>query len=88
VVGVQADEDALVAVGHGVHAGDDLGVDGGALDQLDAVGHRVGFDGGAVVGADVDVDVDADDLALGLARVERLALFERDVILPSRMRSY
>jgi hypothetical protein len=45
----------------------------GALNQLDAVGHRVGFDGGPVVGADVDID--ADDLAVWALRVERFTLF-------------
>ena len=56
-----------MALSGGLHLFDDLGGDGGALDHLDAAGHGMGFDGGAVVGADVDVE--ADDLALGLPSV-------------------
>jgi len=82
VVGVQADQDALVARGLGVHLFDDLGGDGGALDHVDAVGHGVGHDGGAVMGADVDVD--AEHAPLGVCWVQWRALLHRVAVVQQR----
>lgn len=67
LVGIQADQDASIALRHSVNAQDHHGGDGGALVHVDAVGQRVGPDGDTVVGADIKVgDVDS---ALRAARI-------------------
>ena len=82
VVGVQANENPLVVLSDGMHLFDDVGGDAGTLDHLNPRGHRVGFNGGAVVGADVDVE--ADDLALRACGIERAALFDGIAVLQQR----
>lgn len=79
VVGVETDQDPLVIFGDGLNVLDAGGVDGGALDHVDAVGQRVGLDGGAVVGADVDVE--AEDAAARCFRVEQNALLGRFAVV-------
>ena len=65
MVRIQADQNALVALGLVVDLVNDLWGDGGALDHVDAVGHGVGLDGRAVVGADVNVDAEHSPLRIG-----------------------
>lgn len=55
VIGVKADQNALIAIGDFLHLRDDLEGDGGLLDHRDAFEHGVSLDGLPVVSADADV---------------------------------
>jgi len=56
MVGIKADQDAVVAFSYLLDLFDNFRCDAGALDHLDAGCHRMRLDGGAVVSTNVDVD--------------------------------
>ena len=73
VVGIEADQNSLVVLGDCFHLGNDFWLNARTLNHLDTRCHGVGFDGGAVVGPDVNIDT--QHFALRVSGVKHGARF-------------
>ena len=74
MIAVETNQDTRVFLGNVLHLLDYVGVDAGALNHLDARGHGVCFDGGAVVGADIDIHT--QHFSVGLPSLQNRAFHD------------
>jgi len=73
VVGIKADHNSLIFLGYCFYLGNDFRGNARTLNHLNARCHGMGFDGGTIVGTDVDVDT--QHFALRFFGVKQIARF-------------